>query len=170
MPVAKELTELIEINPTRVDLVKTPASGFPILLMKSVAQESATGRDTDTGDPAPMPEPASKDTGATDTPPAATPETTDAPAEKSAEDFTEAIAKAVEPLQEVIKGLREEMAALKATPIPGAPVVTSTAVKDTAKESAVAKEIARFERLAGNTQDRELARYYADRVKELKGN
>jgi hypothetical protein len=165
MPVSKELTELVEINPTRVDLVKSPANGFPILLMKSVGQEA-----TATEPPA---ESTSKETMTDDTTapaaPAAEPVTEDAPAEKSAEDFTDALAKAMAPLEEVIKGLRDEMAALKATPIPGAPVVTSTAVKDAAKDSAVAKEVARFERLAKDTQDRELARYYADRAKELKG-
>jgi hypothetical protein len=35
-PVAKDLTELVEINPTRIDLVKKPANGFPVLVMKAV--------------------------------------------------------------------------------------------------------------------------------------
>src|SRR6516225_6793532 len=36
MPATKDLTELIDIDPERVDLVKNPANGFPILLMKAV--------------------------------------------------------------------------------------------------------------------------------------
>lgn len=39
MPVAKELTELVEIDPQRVDRVKSPANGFPVLIMKSAAKD-----------------------------------------------------------------------------------------------------------------------------------
>src|SRR5579859_5414060 len=36
MPATDDLTELITIDPERVDGVRNPASGFPILLMKAV--------------------------------------------------------------------------------------------------------------------------------------
>lgn len=37
MPAAKSLTELVAIAPERVDRVKSPASGFPVLIMKATA-------------------------------------------------------------------------------------------------------------------------------------
>jgi class 3 adenylate cyclase len=58
------------------------------------------------------------------------------------------------------------MAAIKAQPIPGGPHITNpTVVKAAAVSTA---DIERFDRLAKSTGDRELARYYADRVRELK--
>lgn len=310
MPVAKELTELVEINPTRVDLVKTPASGFPILLMKAVnaqggidekpdidgaehvlqllaklimseAAEMAVGNfneihdiellcecahlmqcfkliemygDEDDGDSIaksadsptldelegvatyllkrkissaerkrlasegkalpdgsypietaedlhnaailarsghgdvaaakrliakrakelgvanPLAESASKDAEVTPTDPTTVPEPTTepAPVEKSlAELVADEVAKAVTPLAERNKALEAEMAALKATPIPGSPVVTAPVGKAAEKDATVAKEIARFEHLAETVQDRELARYYAERAADL---
>lgn len=39
MPVAKDLTELVAVNPKRVDRVKSPANGFPVLILKSAAKD-----------------------------------------------------------------------------------------------------------------------------------
>lgn len=36
VPAAKDITELVDIDPERVDLVKNPANGFPVLIMKAV--------------------------------------------------------------------------------------------------------------------------------------
>lgn len=311
MPVAKELTELVEINPTRVDLVKVPASGFPILLMKAVnaqggidekpdidgaehvlqmlarliqseAAEMAVGNwdeicdinllaeaahlmmcfrrmeqygDEDDGDSImksadfpsadelesavtyvlkrkissaerkrlasegkalpdgsypienaedlhnaailarsghgdvaaakrliakrakelgvanPLADSASKDADVTPTDPTTTTDPATevpAPVEKSLTELVaEEVAKAVTPLAERNKALEAEMAALKALPIPGSPVVTAPVGKAAEKDATVAKEIARFEHLAKTVQDRELARYYAERAADL---
>jgi hypothetical protein len=311
MPVAKELTELVEINPTRVDLVKTPASGFPILLMKAVnaqggidekpdidgaehvlqllarliqseAAEMAVGNwdeicdinllaeaahlmlcfrrmeqygDEDDGDSImksadfpskdelesavtyvlkrkisaaerkrlasegkalpdgsypienaedlhnaailarsghgdvaaakrliakrakelgvanPLADSASKDAEVTPTDPTipTDPATEDpAPVEKSLPELVaDEVAKAVKPLAERNKALEDEMAALKALPIPGSPVVTAPVSPAAVQDATVAKEIARFEHLADTVQDRELARYYAERAADL---
>lgn len=282
MPVlAKDLTELVAINPTRVDQVKTPANGFPVLIMKSAAAKGACGTDcgpncdspyhdghrdgwgagydrankdvdkkghvdeapdignaeavlrllaqliqseareleagqwgeicdiemlagaaytlnafrrmeqynaeesemrkelesaikgraTELGVTDPLSDTASKDA-ETDTEPT-TETTVDAPVEKSLEELVderveEAVAKAVTPLAERNKALEAEMAALKATPIPGSPSITAPVAKDAAKATEVAKEIAYCEKQAATVQDRELARYYADRAAMLR--
>ncbi len=49
---AVKITELVEFIPTRVDGVATPANGFPVLIMKSVAEASAAE-----AEPAEVPEP-----------------------------------------------------------------------------------------------------------------
>lgn len=247
-----DLTELVEMDPTRLDGVKTPASGLPFLIMKSVAKdvdkkgrvdetpdisnaeavlrllatliesearelgagnweevcdidllasaahtikyfrlreqmtadgenamkslESAViGRATELGVSNPMAVP--ELTPPITEPTVTAPVTEDAPIEKSIDErIAEAVAKATEDAvakamsdrDETITGLRSEMAALKAQPLPGSPFVTNaTVAKSTAAPTA---EIDRFERLAKSTQDRELARYYADRARELKGS
>lgn len=310
MPVAKELTELVAIDPTRVDLVKTPASGFPILLMKAVnaqggidekpdidgaehvlqmlarliqseAAEMAVGNwdeicdinllaeaahlmmcfrrmeqygDEDDGDSImksadfpsadelesavtyvlkrkissaerkrlasegkaladgsypietledlhsaailarsghgdvaaakrliakrakelgvanPLADSASKDADVTPAEPTIpVPANEDpAPVEKSLPELVaEEVAKAVNPLKERNEALEAEMAALKATPIPGSPVVTAPVGKAAETDAKVTAEIARFERLSKDVQDRELARYYAERAADL---
>ena len=253
MPVVKELTELVEINPLRVDLVKTPASGFPILFMKSVAakdvdkkgnvdeapdvsnaeavlrllatliesearemgagywdevcdiemltqaaymvkcfrrreamagddsiykslQSAVAGRANELGVTDPMTDTASKDTTIPDPTIPANPTSVTPPATEPVGDVEkdldirigEAVAKAMTPLVERNSALEAEMAVLKATPIPGGPAVTSTLVKNAAQDSERAKDLARFERLAKDTNDRELSRYYTDRANELK--
>jgi preprotein translocase subunit SecD len=246
-----ELTELVEIDPTRLDGVKSPANGMPFLIMKSVSKdadkkgkineapdianaeavlrllaqlieaearemgagcwdevcdiemltsaahtikyfrnreqmsaesestmkslESAVSRRAnELGVSDPMSESASKDT----TEPTETaPTTEDAPVTKSTdEQIAEAVAKAMNEQGEVIKGLNEtvtslraEMAALKAQEIPGAPYVTNAGpVIKSEQQHRDSAQLARFEELAKSTQDRELARYYADRAAELK--
>ncbi len=307
-PVVKELTELVEINPLRVDLVRTPANGFPVLLMKAVnaqggvnekpdidgaehvlqilaqliqaeAAEMAVGNweeicdiellceaahlmrcfkrheewgDEDDGEPMakdafpsegeltevvtylakrkvtaaerkrladegkalpdgsypientedlknaailarsghgdvaaarrliakrakelgvanPLADSASKDADVNTNPTNPTEPTNVEPAEKSAVDFEEAVAKANKPLIETIEGLRAEMAVLKATPVPGGPAISAAAIQGAAAKSAkTSADAERFERLAKDTQDRELARYYADRAREAR--
>lgn len=80
----------------------------------------------------------------------------------------EAVSKEVKPLQETIKGLESELAALKATPnMTGAPVITAAKATASMDKSSNA-EAARFERLSKSVSDRELARYYAERAKEAR--
>lgn len=244
---SKDLSELIEVDPSRIDRVKSPASGFPVLLMKSVAakdvdkkgrldeapdisnaeavlrllagliesearelesgrwgeicdiemltsaaytmncfrnreqmsaesdslckslESAISGRATELGVSNPMSDSASKETDVTDTeiPTPTTEPTPDAPIEKSIpEQIAEAIAKEVAPHLETIKGLRDELTALKNRPLPGGPKITGTAVK--AASTATNAEAANFERLSKEVNDRELARYYADRAKEAR--
>lgn len=90
--------------------------------------------------------------------------------EKSAAELVdEAVAKAVEPFQEVIKGLEAEMAVLKSTPIPGGPVVTVPAVQrnDAARANSLAEAV-RHERLAKSVTDRELVRYHEEKAVEFR--
>ncbi|TVZ01265.1 hypothetical protein EAS64_33850 [Trebonia kvetii] len=182
------LTELVEIDPKRLDGVKRPANGLPFLIMKSVAKTDPTPptpdsaadvRANEQGATDPMSDAASKDTPVTDPTPDA-PTTEDAPVEKSTEDLIaeaiakskaesdEALAKAMKDRDETIKGLRDEMAALRKTEIPGSPFVTNATVAKSAANTADSGDIERFERLAKSTQDRELSRYYAERAVELK--
>jgi hypothetical protein len=91
-----------------------------------------------------------------------------APVEKSAAELLdEAVAKAVNPLQEVIKGLEAEMAVLKSTPIPGGPVVTVPgAQRTTAERAHQAAEAARFRGLAKSVTDQDLVRFYETKAEE----
>lgn len=252
MPVAKDLTELVEIDPKRVDRVKTPASGFPVLIMKSAAkdvdkkgnvneapdisnaeavlrllasliesearemgagmwdeicdiemltsaaymikcfrnreqwnaedsvykslEDAISGRANELGVPNPMTD-TSKETDVTDnnpipvtdpTPTEVNPVIPDPNVEKSISDLVaEAVAKEVAPLIEVNKGLNAELAALKAKPIPGGPVITAAKATAVMDKSSTA-EAARFEALSKSTSDRELSRYYAERAKEIR--
>jgi hypothetical protein len=241
-----DLTELVEIDPTRLDGVKSPASGLPFLIMKSVKKdvdkkgnlneapdisnaeavlrllagliesearelgagfwdevcdiemltnaafmikcfrnreqmsadgdsiykslESAiSGRATELGVTNPMSDTASKETDVTLAPDPTTEPTPEA-VEKStadmiAEAVAEAIAKEVAPREETIKGLQDELTALKSKPLPGGPKITGTAVKSSAAPNAEADN---FERLSKEVEDRELRRYYADRAREAR--
>ena len=96
------------------------------------------------------------------------PEVTEPVVEKSAAELVdEAVAKAVNPLQEVIKGLEAEMAALKSTPIPGGPVVTVPAAQRSTSEKAhLLAEAARFRRLAKEVSDQDQIRFYEKKAAE----
>jgi hypothetical protein len=178
MPEAKkDLSELVEVDPSRIDRVKSPASGFPVLIMKSAAANSAagespesatSGRATELGDNNPMSDPASKEADVTETPAPTTepPVTPDAPVEKSIDErIAEAVAKQVAPLVEANKGLEAELTALKNRPLPGGPSITAAKAAATVTTDAEAE---RFERLSKEVNDRDLARYYADRAKEAR--
>jgi hypothetical protein len=168
-----ELTELIDIDPARVDLVKRPANGFPILVMKAVNAPAQADETPDTSSGTELEKdsevPETQDDTKT-SPVQDAPEVT-APVEKSAQELVdEAVAKAVAPFQETIEGLRAEMAVLKSTPIPGGPMVTVPAEqRRTAEKAGALAEAARFERLAKDTGiDRELRSYYEERAAEVR--
>jgi hypothetical protein len=89
--------------------------------------------------------------------------------EKSAAELVdEAVAKAVTPLQEVIKGLEGEMAALKSTPIPGGPVITSTQAPSANIRAQAASDASRFDRLAKQVSDPDQVRYYETKADEAR--
>jgi hypothetical protein len=166
-----ELTELVDIDALRVDLVKSPANGFPILLMKALSDEPKPDETPDTSGTdlekdAEVPED-------TQTPPAPEAPEADKPetVEKSlAELVQDELAKAVQPLNEVIKGLRDEMAVLKSTPIPGGPVITvpGSQRNDSHRAQALA-EAQRFDRLAKSISgNAELTAYYEERAAEAR--
>jgi hypothetical protein len=168
VPVSKDLTELVDIDPERVDLVKNPANGFPILLMKAVDVITPEGDKTPVTDVTP--------TAVAPSTPAAPEPQTEPKVEKSAEDLVkEAVAKAIKPAEEAIKGLTEtvksqadELAVLKATPIPGGPSITAGSHQRAENERASAKaEAARFRKLAKDVTDRELVRYYEEKADAL---
>lgn len=78
----------------------------------------------------------------------------------------DAIAKAVAPLEAANRELRDELAVLKATPIPGGPAIT--APKAALDEQKLSK-VAYYERMAERTSnDRELSKYYANKAAELR--
>lgn len=169
-----DLTELVDIDASRIDLVKNPANGFPILLMKALSDpaepdETPDTSGTDIEKDAEVPEPKND----TETSPAETPEvvTPDAPVEKSLEVLVqEEVAKAVQPLDERNKALEAEMALLKSTPIPGGPMVTAPGgqVNESAKAANLA-EAQHFENLAKDISGNpELTRYYKERAAECR--
>jgi hypothetical protein len=91
--------------------------------------------------------------------------------EKSAAELVqEEVAKAVQPLNEVIKGLRDEMAVLKSTPIPGGPVITVPGGQRTAADKANhLAEAQRFDRLAKSISgNAELIAYYEEKAAEAR--
>jgi hypothetical protein len=165
-----DLTELVDIDASRIDLVKNPANGFPILLMKALSDPARPVETPDTSGTeiekdTEVPEAQNDDT---QTPPAETPEVTPvAPVEKSLGELVkEEVAKAVEPLQELNKKLEAEMALLKSTPIPGGPMVTApgSQVNDSAKATHLA-EAKHFDDLAKSISGNpELTRYYEDKA------
>lgn len=93
------------------------------------------------------------------------PEASEDKPEEVSELVKEAIAKANEAHEAAIKELRDELAVLKATPIPGGPAIT--APQAALDEQKLAKR-AYFERQAKLTEnDRELSKFYANKAAEL---
>lgn len=99
------------------------------------------------------------------------PEVEDAPVEKSIPELVEeAVAKAVQPLEERNQALEAEMAVLKSTPIPGGPVVTAPVGQrnDAARAENLAKA-QHFENLAKDISGNpELTAYYMERAAEAR--
>jgi hypothetical protein len=114
-----ELTELVDIDPSRQDGVLSPASGFPILMMKSIdpsqespVSETETPKDAEVEPEAP--ETPVEKTSETETPqPEAQPDT--------AALIKEAVAEAMQSHEAALKAVRDELAKVMATPLPGGP-------------------------------------------------
>ena len=168
MDASKGLTELVDLDPSRVDLVKNPANGFPILMMKALSapETEPDTSGTEIAKDAEVPEPTA--VAPVETPAAVEPPAEQAPVEKSvAELVTEEVAKAMAPLTERNKALEDEMAALKSLPIPGGPVVTVPAAHRSSSEQAhQAAEASRFRRLAKDVTDRDLVQFYEAKAAE----
>lgn len=93
----------------------------------------------------------------------------DAPEEVS-EVVKSAIADAVKPLEEANRELRDELAVLKATPIPGGPALTvPPSMRGNRAESETLAEISRLEKAIDQTRgDPELSKYYKDKLSEVR--
>lgn len=104
----------------------------------------------------------------TETPEAAEPQAEPQVEKSAAELVDEAVAKAVQPYEEAIKGLKDEMAALKSTPIPGGPVVTSLQAPSANARAQAAAEANRFERLAKEVADPDLVRFYEQKARDAR--
>lgn len=174
-----ELTELEEFEPTRVDLVANPANGAPFLLMKSVVTQSSganypgcgccancesdttkaakdlSGSDSLTTDPQKDAEKASDDKTAAE-------DTSQKHDEIIKSDlFKAALAEAVRPFEDALKAVRDELAKVKETPIPGGPVQTvPTAIRDTRKRDESLAKAARYERMAEEVSEPDLRAHY----------
>jgi len=176
-------TEMFDIKVTRQDGVRSPASGFPILVMKSAAASGTTPA----GDAPVAPEPTTKDAtdASTDLPDVRTsadpvqgaPEAPEgvtktsgaqAPAEGDddvASKIEKAVAEATRASEERMKALESEVAKMRATPIPGGPMLTATAVqRDVRATSDLMAKAAYHKRQADIVGERELARYHREQA------
>lgn len=92
-----------------------------------------------------------------------TSEPTEAPVDEPEIDsaITAAIAKAVQPIEEANQELRDELAKLKATPIPGGPALTAPAgARAVAAKSEKLVKAAQYRRTAERVSDREIKKQY----------
>jgi hypothetical protein len=86
------------------------------------------------------------------------------------EAYKEAVTKATAPLEAAIGELRDELAKLKATPIPGGPALTAPAdARATAAKAENLAKAAYYERQAALCENnRELSKYYLEKAKEAR--
>lgn len=147
-----EITEIVRLDAKRVDAVKTPANGFPILLMKALA----------------APDPVSKD--AMNENETSTTSTEEVVKETEVSpNFDElvksAVAEATRDSEQRIKALEERLAKVLETPVPGGPVMTAPAhMRDTVQKAEKLAEAARFAKLADEVTDPDLKRFYKERA------
>lgn len=174
-----EITELASIEPTRVDGVGQPANGFPILMMKSIAPAAEpaakaadpTGcgccanctcdHDATKATAEPKAKKA-KDGGKKATKSATMPEgasNTSSDTAITPDVIAKAVAEATGPLQAELKTLRDQMAKVLATPIPGGPQLV-TPPTNAAPQTAAINEAARLRAIAKQTSDPETAASY----------
>lgn len=105
--------------------------------------------------------------GAEETPAATEPQVQD-PATPDGEDQVQkAVAAAMESHEAAIKELRDELAKLKATPLPGGPAFTAPAsVRSDQERDEKVQKAAHYRRLADQVNDRELRKYYEGLAKQ----
>lgn len=190
-----EITELTKIEPTRVDGVGTPANGFPILMMKSIAPAvpaapagdsaskdaaAVTGCgccsncDCDHGTAKTAGEPKAKkakDGGKKATKSATMPEggsNTSSDTAITPDVIAKAVAEATGPLQAELEArkadieiLRDQVAKVLATPIPGGPQLV-TPPTNAAPQTAAINEAARLRAIAKQTTDPETRLSYLE--------
>lgn len=204
-------TEMVDIKVIRQDGVKAPASGFPILVMKSTTATGAndpaepaakaacdgscctTCGSNPTGEAPVAPETTAKETpdASTDLPgvrpadsdlqadglPEAAPEGVTKTSEpegsdgSNAELIEKAVAEAAKADRERIEALEAEVAKMRATPIPGGPMLTATAAqRDTRTKADALAKAAYHERQADTVgfSNRELARYHREKAAEAR--
>lgn len=178
-----EITELASIEPTRMDGIGQPANGFPILMMKSLAPApiekapaptsaaAACGCAPDcaccSGTAKATAEPKAKkakDGGKKTTKSATMPEgdsNTSTNAAITPDVIAKAVAEATGPLQAELKTLRDQMAKVLATPIPGGPQLV-TPPTTPQQPNAALNEAARLRAIAKQTIDPETRASYLE--------
>jgi len=179
-----EITELTKIEPTRVDGVGTPANGFPILMMKSIAPAAETGTAAKadqadgcgccancTCDHGAAKAKKSKDGGKKATKSATMPEGESNASSNTAitpDVIAKAVAEAVAPLEARVKAAetradiaQEQMAKVLATPIPGGPQLV-TPPTNPQQPNAALNEAARLRAIAKQTIDPETRASYLE--------
>lgn len=174
-----EITELTKIEPTRVDGVGTPANGFPILMMKSIAPAAepaekaveATGCGCCPDCTAEPKAKKAKDGGKKATKSATMPEggsNTSSDTAITPDVIAKAVAEATGPLQAELEArkadietLRDQVAKVLATPIPGGPQLVTPPTNAPAQTAAI-NEAARLRAIAKQTTDPETRLSYLE--------
>jgi hypothetical protein len=111
-----------------------------------------------------------EDTQVDDTTKTPTPNEGEATDAKPVDDIVkEAIAEATKSHEEAIKELRDELAKVKATAIPGGPAMTTPAhMRSQAEKAEKLVEAAHFSKLAEQVNDQDLKKYYKERAAACK--
>ena len=180
-----EITELERIEPTRVDGVGTPATGFPILMMKSIAAPAAPAASPQKakaakcacGDgctcaadakaakqaakKAKKAERLGKQTETVHTGDVGKGSNSSSDADTKPDVIKKAVAKATASLEAELKTLREQVAKVLATPIPGGPLLVTPLTQRPADNPAK-KNAERLRAIAAQTLDPEVARSYRE--------
>lgn len=91
--------------------------------------------------------------------------------EQELEDLKKAHGEAIKALEDERDAVKGELAKLKATPIPGGPVIATPAAFAASREQEQSLlKAAEYERAAKTVGDRDLARWYRDEAKRLRGD
>lgn len=164
-----DITEIVTLDATRVDAVKDPANGFPILLMKAI--ESA---------PAVKETPREEKTVVTDTSTETTGTETSNVSEQDAgkPDFIEksavdelikaAVTEATTASEDRIKAVEARLAEVLQKAVPSNVAYSATAAAQTDARKAQLSDANRFERLAETVSDYDLKNYYKSRATALR--
>lgn len=159
-----ELTELTDLDVVRQDAVRTPASGFGFLVMKSATptpSEPGTAGPTTKEGTVPDPQ----------TPAAPEPQASGDVLTKDAVEsmIKDALAEAMKSAEERNKALADELAVLKATPIPGQVSLTAPPeARETRAQSEAMAKATYHERLAETVADREVSAYHRTKAAQYR--
>lgn len=137
----------------------------------AAAKKLIAKRARELGVPNPLSKETMSDTETTETPnvPEQDAETPDFITKSAVDELVKsAIAEATKASEDRVKAVEAELAKVKATPIPGGPVMTApTSFSTEARKSQLA-EASRFERLAENVNDIDLQNYYKSRAAAMR--